>query len=74
DSQEGLSRATRVKRDRIEKKALSYHIRVRKGYKTIAKKEPRRVRLICTRESKDETHQLIKKEVFSVIERYKVSR
>ncbi|MFH1752724.1 MAG: hypothetical protein ABH875_00925 [Candidatus Omnitrophota bacterium] len=74
DAEEGLNRATRLKRDRMEEKALSYHIRVRKGYIAIAKKEPRRVKLIRTRESIDETHQLIKKEVLSVLKRYKVPR
>ena len=41
----GLSRISRDK-DRIEKRALSYHNKVQRGYQKIAKLEPKRVKVI----------------------------
>ncbi len=41
---EGLSRAGKTK-DRIERKSLIFHKKVRRGYLTIAKKEPGRVKI-----------------------------
>jgi len=74
ESQEGLRRACRFRgEDRMEAKELAYHRRVRKGYMDIAKKEPKRVRLIRTRDSLEETRQIIKKEVLGVLRRYSIS-
>ena len=43
----GLRRATRHKKaDRIENKNIRYHEKVRKGYLAIAKKEPKRFRVV----------------------------
>ncbi|MBI4355501.1 MAG: dTMP kinase [Candidatus Omnitrophica bacterium] len=41
----GLRRAGRVK-DRMERKELAYHQRVRQGYLALARREPRRIRVI----------------------------
>lgn len=70
----GLSRTTRQrKKDRMEGKPISYHKRVRKGHLDIAKKDPRRVKFIATRESIAETQQLVRTKVLSVIQRYKAA-
>lgn len=45
DAQTGLGRIKRDK-DRIELRALDYHERVRKGYLSLAKQEPKRIKLI----------------------------
>ncbi|MFC1704392.1 dTMP kinase [Candidatus Omnitrophota bacterium] len=45
ETKEGLRRAGKVK-DRIEQRSLRYHRRVRRGYLALARKEPRRVKII----------------------------
>ncbi len=45
DVKKGLLRSGKVK-DRIEKKSLTYHKKVRKGYLAIARKEPGRVKVV----------------------------
>jgi dTMP kinase len=45
DAKVGLSRITRSK-DRIERRAMAYHQRVRQGYLRLARAEPRRIRII----------------------------
>jgi len=42
---EGLRRCGRIK-DRIEKRPLSYHLRVRKGYLNLANSNPKRIKVI----------------------------
>ncbi len=46
DTKKGLRRSGR--RDRIEKKSLSFHRRVRKGFLTLARREPRRFVVLST--------------------------
>ncbi len=45
DVNQGLSR-TNAQKDRIEQRPVDYHERVRQGYLDIAKKEPKRVKVI----------------------------
>ncbi|MGZ3710568.1 MAG: dTMP kinase [Bdellovibrionota bacterium] len=45
--------------DRMEKEALSFHKAVRKGYKNLLKREPRRCRRINAAESRDRIHEHI---------------
>ena len=45
DTKKGLSR-TNAKKDRIELRSLEYHNRVRRGYLTLAKQEPKRIKVI----------------------------
>lgn len=74
NSEKGLHRATLGRRkDRMEKKKLSYHMRVREGYREIARKSHGRVKLIPTKNSILETHELIKEEVINVIRKYKAA-
>ncbi len=53
DAKKGLARLNR-KKDRIERRAISYHNKVRKGYEAIARSEPKRVKLINASQSKEE--------------------
>ncbi len=62
----GLRRAkARKKADRMEKKALAFHRRVRRGYLAIAKIEPRRFVRVPIREDESigEVHLKVKKQV-----------
>lgn len=45
DAKKGLLRAGKVK-DRIERKSLPYHKKVREGYLALARKEPKRVKVV----------------------------
>lgn len=75
DIKKGLRRATRTReKDRIERKSFSFHNRVRKGHIAIAKKEPRRVRLIRTMAGVKDTQERVRREVLNVIQRYKAAR
>ena len=51
--------------DRIEKRSLAFHKRVRQGYLALAKKENRIVRIPVT--TIEKTHQAIQKEVHRVL-------
>ena len=48
------------KEERFEKEKIQFHRRVRKGYLTIAKKEPRRVKIIDTRQGEDKVFEKIR--------------
>ncbi len=58
DAKKGLSRISR-KKDRIERRAITYHNRVRKGYGAIARSDPGRVKLIDASQSKEEIYKII---------------
>ncbi|OIO32583.1 MAG: dTMP kinase [Candidatus Omnitrophica bacterium CG1_02_40_15] len=47
DAKQGLLRAGRSK-DRMERKSILYHNKVRNGYLSIAKKEPKRVKVLSS--------------------------
>ena len=66
DAKQGLSRINGPK-DRIERRTLAYHNRVRKGYIDIARKEPARVKLIKASQSKEEIHKIIQTHVNRVV-------
>ena len=53
DTRKGLSRISRVK-DRIERRSLAYHNKVRQGYLQLAQKEPKRIKYIEVNKSKEE--------------------
>ncbi|MCX5680139.1 MAG: dTMP kinase [Candidatus Omnitrophica bacterium] len=67
----GLGRAKRKGYDRMEKKALSYHRRVRTGYLAIAAKEPARVKIVNLEDDISGTQSNIRRQVSRVIQRYK---
>lgn len=62
DAHEGLSRIQRPK-DRIERRTLAYHKRVREGYAQLARREPKRIKLIKVNASKEEIHLVVRKHV-----------
>ena len=55
----GLSRTGRRK-DRIERRSLSYHNRVRRGYLKIARQEPQRIKLVKASGSRVEIQNIIR--------------
>ena len=62
DARKGLLRLNR-KKDRIERRTIHYHNRVRKGYIAIARKDPKRVKLIDASKSKDEIFAVVKQHI-----------
>jgi dTMP kinase len=53
--------------ERFEREEIQFHQRVRKGYLAIAKKEPRRVKVIDTREGEERVFEKIRKIVDNLI-------
>lgn len=53
--------------DRMEQEDLKFHTRVRKGYLELARREPRRVRVLLAQQPADEIHEQIIKYVEQVI-------
>lgn len=64
---EGLLKCGRVK-DRIERRSCEYHQAVRKGYITLAKNEPRRIKIVKVAKDKNITQEKIRKLVSKYIE------
>ncbi len=67
DTVTGLGRAKSKGVDRMERKKLVYHKRVRAGYLKLAKKFPRRIKVIRMNGSIEDTQALIRREVGRVI-------
>jgi dTMP kinase len=74
DTETGLDRASSKGIDRMEKKDISYHKRVRMGYLKLAKDQPRRFKVIKVNATIEETQGKVLKEIGDVIQRYKRSR
>jgi dTMP kinase len=60
--------------DRFEREEIQFHRRVRKGYLAIARKEPRRVKVIDTREGEEKVFEKIQKIVDNLLIGIKRSR
>lgn len=77
DVKEGLKRASGKRkyngRDRMERKSLRYHRAVRKGYLSLAKEEPKRIKVIKTQSAIEKTQQLVRKEVASYLITHKAN-
>lgn len=73
DHATGLKRARSKGVDRMESKPAAYHRRVRNGYLTIAKADPRRIKVIKVTGSIDRTQALVRREVDIAIRRHKRS-
>ncbi len=71
DTMTGLRRARAKGVDRMEKKDVAYHRRVRMGYLKLAKAEPRRIKVIKVTGTIDEISRRVREEVEHVIQRYK---
>jgi dTMP kinase len=72
----GLNRALQRNRTlkqeregRFEREEIQFHRRVRKGYLAIARKEPRRVKVIDTREGEEKVFEKIRKIVDNLVDR-----
>ena len=65
DSGAGLLRAGRP-RDRMERKSISYHNKVRNGYLSIAKKEPKRIKILSSAGAIGLTQREIRKVVLKI--------
>jgi len=63
DTVTGLERACKKGVDRMEKKKLVYHKKVRAGYLKLAKKYPDRIRVIKVTGSVEETQKAVRREV-----------
>ena len=63
DAKKGLSRIKGRTKDRIERRAISYHNKVRKGYREIARREPGRVKLIDANRTKEEIFSIVQKHI-----------
>ena len=55
------------KEGRFEKERIQFHNRVRKGYLTLARKEPRRVKMIDTRKGEEKVFQEIRRIIDELI-------
>ena len=62
------------KEERFEKEKIQFHQRVRKGYLALAKKEPRRMKVIDTRQGEDNVFNKILKTVDKLIVRSNLVR
>ncbi len=71
DAPTGLGRAGKVgAADKIEKRSVDFHERVRKGYLTLAEENKEVFRVIDASLSLEEVYSFIKKEVYDKVQRY----
>lgn len=72
DVEIGISRATAGREaDKMEKRGLEFHEKVREGYLKIAEEDPDRIKVIKVDGKIDQTFEEVKKEVYGLIDRYK---
>lgn len=64
---EGFSRKGKSL-DRIERRAVSYHNRVRRGYLEIARRDPGRVKVIAADRSRKEIQEMIRRHIEKILE------
>ncbi len=62
-------RRVRGARDRIERRATSFHARVRRGFLTLARREPRRFRVIDARQPRAAIQQRVRQVVKALLSR-----
>ena len=67
DAKKGLGRISRPK-DRIERRSILYHNRVRTGYRTLARQEPRRIKLVKVDGGKEEIHLIVRRYVDDLLD------
>jgi len=60
ETEKGLSRTKQVK-DRIELRSLEYHRRVREGYLSLAKENPKRIKVIKVNQDKERIFEIVQK-------------
>jgi dTMP kinase len=64
DAKKGLGRISRPK-DRIERRSVLYHNRVRAGYRALARQESKRIKLIKVDGNREEIHLVVRKHIDS---------
>ncbi|MDR3049155.1 MAG: dTMP kinase [Elusimicrobiota bacterium] len=77
DAKRGLNNAKKLNKesyglsgDRIERESALFHSNVRKGYLSQSKKEPKRIKVIKTQKTAQETHNLIREEIKKCLKIY----
>jgi len=68
DTMTGLKRAVKKGVDRMEKKRLAYHKKVRAGYLKLAKRYPKRIKIIKVTGPIEETQKTVRREVLRVVQ------
>ena len=65
----GLKKARKLKKgtDRLEMETISFHNRVRKGYLALARKEPKRIKVIKVQKTIEDTAKLVLRAIDGVI-------
>lgn len=66
DTKKGLSR-TNAKKDRIELRSLDYHVRVRQGYLDLAKRNPKRIKVISVDAPKEVIFERVKSYIDKIL-------
>lgn len=61
-----------LRKDRIEKRSIAYHLRVRKGYLKLATQEPKRIKIVKVERDKSVTQEKIRDLVKKFLEKAKV--
>lgn len=67
DVRAGLARINRAK-DRIERRSLNYHNKVREGYRQLARQSRGRIKTIVVNQSREEIHQVVRQYVDRLLE------
>ena len=70
DTITGLKRAKKKGVDRMERKDIAYHRRVRAGYLALARQNPARIKVVKVRPVISDTQEAVRREVERVIQRY----
>jgi len=70
DTLTGLKRARPKGFDRMEKKSVTYHKRVRRGYIELARINPERIKIVKVMDKISDTQDIIRQEVEHVIQRH----
>lgn len=72
DTRIGLERAeAKGTPDRMEKRSIDFHNKVRQGYLLLAEKNPDKIKKVSVEENKEDTYKKVKMIIYDFIERYK---
>jgi len=73
EAKTGLKRACKIKpKDRMESKSLIFHKKVRKGFKALARRNKKRIKLIDSRNSVPETQGIVRKEILKYLKKFEI--
>jgi len=72
DVEKGLKRASTGKTaDRMEKRGVEFHRKVRQGYLSMAEQDPGRIKVITVRDDIEETYDEIREKAYGFIRGHK---